>query len=61
MGTVTAIEQVEQIRRELRELDLKNSPCPVDRRRAEKEAAKQAPEGACSPRAKHEGTLVGSD
>src|SRR5215831_11582846 len=42
MGTVTAIEQVEQIRRELRELDLKNSPCPVDRRRAEKEAAEQA-------------------
>jgi hypothetical protein len=42
MGTVTAIEQVEQIRRELRELDLKNSPCPVDRRRAEKEAEAQA-------------------
>jgi hypothetical protein len=42
MGTVTAIEQVEQIRRELRELDLKNSPCPVDRRRAEKEAEARA-------------------
>jgi hypothetical protein len=39
MGTVTAIEQVEQIRRELRELDLK---CPVDRRRAEKEAEARA-------------------
>jgi len=44
MGTVTAIEQCEQIRRELRELELKNSPCPVDRRRAEKEAEARAQE-----------------
>jgi hypothetical protein len=42
MGTVTAIQQFEQIRRELRELDLKNSLCPVDRRRAEKDAEEQA-------------------
>jgi syndecan 1/collagen type XXI alpha/collagen type V/XI/XXIV/XXVII alpha len=44
MGTVTAIEQVEQIRRELRELDLKNSSCPVDRRRLEKENERKAQE-----------------
>src|SRR5262245_58895365 len=44
MGTVTAIEQVEQIRRELRELDLKNSSCPVDRRRLEKETEARAQE-----------------
>jgi hypothetical protein len=44
MGTVTAIEEVDRIRRELRELELKNSPCPVDRRRAEKEAEARAQE-----------------
>ena len=31
MGTVTAIEKVDQIRRELREYDLSRSECPVCR------------------------------
>jgi len=35
---------VEQIRRELREYDLAHSKCPVDRRRAEKEAEARAQE-----------------
>jgi hypothetical protein len=42
MGTVTAIEKAEQIRQELREYDLAHSKCPVDRRRAEKEAERKA-------------------
>jgi hypothetical protein len=44
MGTVTAIERAEQIRRELREYDLAHSKCPVDRRIAEKEAERKAQE-----------------
>ena len=36
MGTVTAIEEVDRIRRELAEYDLAHSTCPVDRRRLEK-------------------------
>ena len=44
MGTVTAIEEVERIRRELREYELAHSSCPVDRRRAEKQAEARAQE-----------------
>jgi hypothetical protein len=33
MGTVTAIEEVNRIKRELAEFDLSQSTCPVDRRR----------------------------
>src|SRR5215469_4414756 len=44
MGTVTAIEQAEQIRRELREYELAHSKCPVDRRIAEKQAEARAQE-----------------
>jgi hypothetical protein len=37
-----AIDQVNKIKRELAQLDLEQSACPVDRRRAEKEAERKA-------------------
>jgi hypothetical protein len=42
MGTVTAIEEVNRIKRELAEFYLSQSSCPVDRRRLEKETERKA-------------------
>src|SRR5215831_3208158 len=53
MGTVTAIEQCEQIRREVREYDLAHSKCPIDRRRAEKQAAARAQEAQAASEQKN--------